>query len=41
VKVGADAVSAGMADKVTSFDAAYRGIAQSLANGRKLSRLKA
>lgn len=41
VKVGADAVAAGMADKVTSFDAAYRGIAQSLANSRKLSRLKA
>lgn len=41
VKVGAAAVEAGMADTVCSFDAAYRRVAQNLANARKLKRLKA
>jgi ClpP class serine protease len=41
VKVGAAAVAAGMADKVTSFEAAYRDVANGVANARKLARLKA
>jgi ClpP class serine protease len=41
VLVGADAVAAGMADKVCSFEAAYREVAASVANARKLQRLKA
>ncbi|HTK34558.1 MAG TPA: S49 family peptidase [Caulobacteraceae bacterium] len=41
VLVGQAAAAAGMVDAITSFDAAYRGLAQQVANQRKLKALKA
>ena len=40
VKVGADAVKAGMADKVQSYDAALNALKRMVANQRKLAALR-
>lgn len=40
VKVGADAVTAGMADRVSSYDAALGALRKQVANQRKLASLK-
>ena len=40
VKVGADAVKAGMADKVQSYDAALNALRRMVANQRKLAALR-